>query len=255
MKGKSKVFTAAIICCCVVILFLLIISLIGLNDKTAEVHFAEPGENSTPVDSGDGLGSESDGLVYISLDETNFSYALETIDKPESYSSSYTVELFWLGGSETYSVSSFVRGELIHVSAAGSSYTKDVILSDENYYIWYSDDSALIKGGRGELLRRREIEDAVLMSGSYRNLSELPPENILKAEYSPFGSEYCIHISANEGSLGYRHEYYISLDTGLLLLNEVYDDNSLVYRLTLSGAKLSAPDDSCFLLPNGEVAQ
>ncbi len=255
MKSKSKNITAAIICCGVVILFLLVISIVGFNKTTAEVHFADPGENSAPVDSGDGITSEGDGLVYISLDKENFSYALETLEKPESYSGSYSVELFWLGGSEKYSVNAFVRGELIHVSSTGSSFTKDVILTGKNYYIWYSDGSALINGERGEVLRKEEIEDAVLMSGSYKKLSELPSEDIIKAEYTAYGSEYCIHISANEGELGYRHEYYISLDTGLLLLNEIYDGSEIVYRLALSGAKLSAPDDSCFLLPDGSLAE
>ncbi len=255
MKGKKNVFTAVIICCCAIILILLIISLVGFNEKTAEVHFAGSNEGSVPVDNDEGAGLEGDGLVYISLDESNFAFALETLDKPESYSSEYSVESFWLGGSESCQVSAFVRGEVVHVSAAFSSFTKDVVLTEDNYYIWYSDDSALIKGDRGDALRTKEIEDAVLMSGSYKELSSLPPENIIKAEYAPFGSEYCIHISTYEGSLGYRYEYYISLDTGLLLSNEVYDGETIVYRMTLKGAKLSAPEDYSFILPNGEFAE
>ena len=91
------------------------------------------------------------------------------------------------------------------------------------------------------------------MSGSYESLMELEHEQIIETDYIEVDGIYCIYVKAETGRFGYISEYYIYPDTGLLLKNEIYDGDTLIYRMTGGDVMLTAPDDNYFTLPGGKI--
>lgn len=232
----------------------IILVYLNMSADTAEVHLPEETAGiSSDVSSG---GSGEDILnmpVLAELRPDTVQYILEIIEKPKSYSCNYEVESFWEGGSGYFDVGVYAKDDVISVSLLNDAYFKRCIFTDDEYYIWYIGEKEYYHGIRGASLDDEKISDAIQMSGSYKDLLELDPEAILDTEYLKVDGVYCIYAKAQIGDLGYVSEYYIYPDTGLLLKNEVYDGDKLIYRMNSRDIMLSAPNDEHFLLPGGKI--
>lgn len=239
---------------CIIAAVVIVLIYLNMSTDTAEVRLPEEtaGISSGVDSSGEGR-EEVNTLTYAELRPDTVQYILEIIEKPKSYSCRYTVESFWDGGSGVFDVAVYVKDSVFSVSILNDSYLKRCIFTDEDYYIWYVDDRDYYHGQRGSALGEERIADAVQMSGSYKTLMELEPEAISETSYIEVDGVYCIYVKAEVGELGYTSEYYIYPDTGLLLKNEVYDGEKLVYRMNSSDVMLSAPYDEYFTLPGGKV--
>lgn len=252
-RGRFIRFSAISMVCLIAAVIIVLIYL-NMSTDTAEVHLpAQTAGISSDVDSdGDGIG-ELNTLTYAELRPDTVQYILEIIEKPKSYSCRYTVESFWEGGSSAFDVAVYVKDSVFSVTLLNDSYMKRCIFTDDEYYIWYIDEREYYHGRRGSALDEERIADAVQMSGSYKTLMELDTSSILETSYVEVDGIYCVYVNAEVGELGYRSEYYIYPDTGLLLKNEIYDGETLIYRMNSSDAMLSAPNDDYFTLPNGKL--
>ena len=230
--------------------------LMNLAFKTPAVHLPEATSNILDNSDGSCAGAdEQNSMLYAQLRPDPVQYMLNTIKKPESYSMEYTVESFWDGGSGAFSVKVYVRDGAYRVSQDAGAYRRECIFTPEEYYIWYSDSDRYFHATRDAGVESAVMDSAMQMSGSYTALMELDSELIHQTAYEEFGETYCVFVSAETGAYGYRSDFYISLDTGLLLKQEIYDGERIIYRMTAESAELSAPDDEHFALPDGSIVQ
>lgn len=239
---------------CLIAAVIIIFVYLNMSTDTPVVRLPEETAGiSADMDSeGDGA-DELNSLIYAELRPDTVQYILEIIEKPKSYSCHYLVENFWEDGDGAFDVSVYVKDEVFSVTVLNDEYMKRYIFTDDEYYIWYVDEREYYQGQRGSVLSEEHIADAVQMSGSYKVLMELDEEDILEAEYIEIDGVYCVYVKAAVGELGYTSDYYIYPDTGLLHKSEVFDGDTLVYRMSSSDIMLSAPYDEYFTIPGGRV--
>ena len=254
MESKRLVLFTAISSICIIAAIVIILVSLSTTADTPEVHLPVEthGISSDVNNEGMGMG-ELNELNYAALRPDTVQYILKIIEQPKSYSCKYAIESFWDDGSGYFDVSVYVKDEIYSVMILNDAYLKRCIFTDEKFYIWYIGEEDYYEGNRRSVLGEEKITDAVQMSGSYKSLMELDPEQIIETDYIDVDGVYCIYVKAKMGQFGYISEYYIYPDTGLLLKNEIYDGDKLVYRMSSSDMMLTAPYDEYFTLPGGKV--
>ena len=254
MKRSRLVIFSIISAVCVAVAVIITLIYLNMSGDTPEVHLPQPTSNTGNNDGNVGSSGENENVIeYAELRPDTVQYILEIIEKPESYSCRYTIENFWENGSGAFDVGVYVKGDIFRVYQLSDIYMKECIFTDNDYYIWYQGEENYYHGVRGEAVSGEDIENAVQMTGSYKDLMELEVSDILEVSYYEEDESFCIYVRAKEGVFGYLNDYYISTDTGLLLKHEIYKDDMLVYRMTERETELSAPADSYFTLPDGTL--
>ena len=78
--------------------------------------------------------------------------------------------------------------------------------------------------------------------------------DISDAGFTEFNGENCIFVEYLSPLFRYLTKYYVSIDHGLLLGVEEYDETGmLTYRMTASETIIDEVDPAAFTLPNGTV--
>ena len=254
MERKRLVLFTVISSVCIIAAIVIILVYLNTADDTPEVHLpAETSGISSDISSdGTGVG-ELNRPNYAELRPDTVQYILQIIEKPKSYSCNYLVESFWNDGNAYFDVSVYVKDDIFSVTILNDAYYKRCIFTDEEFYIWYLDDKNYYEGIRSDTLSDEKIADAIQMSGSYKDLLALEYEDIIATDYVNIDGVYCIYVKAKIGQFGYISEYYIYPDTGLLLKNEIYDGEKLVYRMNSADMMLTVPHDEYFTLPGGKL--
>ncbi len=249
MKHRSLLIGMAAALVCVAAAAVIAMLILNISAPTPEVRLSPPRENAG--ESGSGAGEEAGkSTVYAALQPDTVQFALSAIEKPESCTCRYTVESFWEGGESLCRVTVHLREGLTRVRQETEKGEKNFLLTEEEYFLWYGEDGEVLRGSREGVLAGSELAEAVQMSGSYEDLMALDPSAILETAYEPLEGQPCIYVRAASGRLGYVSDYYIAPDTGLLLKNEVWDGERLIYRLSSEEIVLSAPDEAEFALPD-----
>lgn len=254
MERRRLILFSVISTVCLVAAVVIILVYLNMSADTPEVHLPEATAGISSDINNEGEGGENvNKLNFAELRPDTVQYILAIIDKPKSYSCNYSVESFWEEGSSYFDVAVYVKDNVFSVEILNDAYFKRSIFTEEEFYIWYIDEKDYYKGTRGTALADDKIADAVQMSGSYESLLELEHEQIIETDYIEVDGIYCIYVKAETGRFGYISEYYIYPDTGLLLKNEIYDGDTLIYRMTGGDVMLTAPDDNYFTLPGGKI--
>ncbi len=246
MKHRKLVIVAAAVL--VVAAAVLAMLFLDLSASPAEVRLAASRGEAEEQGRGAGEGA-GNAPVYAALRPDTVQFALSAIEKPAACSCRYAVESFWEGGESLCRVTVHLREGLKRVRQERESGEKNYLLTEDTYYIWYGAEGEVLSGPRSGALAGSALAEAVQMSGSYEDLLALEPSAILKTAYEPLEGQPCIYVRARMGRLGYVSDYYIAPDTGLLLKNEIWDGEKLVYRLSSEEIVLSAPDEAEFALP------
>lgn len=61
----------------------------------------------------------------------------------------------------------------------------------------------------------------------------------------------CIYVETAEDDWGYTQRYWVSVDTGLLVVAERLQDGETVYRMAALAVDQTAQDEKLFTLPDG----
>ncbi len=254
MERRKLILFSVISSICIVAAVVIILLYLNKTTDTPEVHLpqATAGISSDTNNEGEG-GGEFNKLNYAELRPDTVQYILEIIEKPKSYSCNYIVESYWENGNAYFDVSVYVKDNVFSVDILSDAYMKRCIFTDEDYYIWYVDEKDYFQGKVGTALGSEKIADTVQMSGSYKDLMDLESSKILETDYVEVEGVYCVYVKAEIGQLGYISEYYIYPDTGLLFRNEIYDGETLVYRMNSNNIMLTVPYNEYFTLPGGKL--
>lgn len=201
-----------------------------------------PSPTARPDDSDQPL---RDPASVIAVDTDTVQTAIATLERAESYSRTLTVSTFWSGGSASRSVEVWKDHNNVRIrESAEGMPVKNVLLRGNNKWIWYSDSTEVYRGGADD-----GDEDAYQSLLSYEDVLELDKSLITGAGYTEFDGESCIFVRYVSGELGYESLCYISVATGLLMGEETYDGEKLVYSMVSSAPDISTPDRDIFDTP------
>jgi len=148
---------------------------------------------TTPA--GGGTGSYSQNAIAVSVE--NVQSVIATLERPGSYSADYIVTLFWETGSQEFPITLSVDTDAVNIN--GTTYTQQEVQS----------------------------RDTLSMLPTYEDVLEIDVGKITDASYAIYNDEAYITVSFY--GLMYRHEYYISIKSGILEYARKYDGETLVY--------------------------
>ena len=80
---------------------------------------------------------------------------------------------------------------------------------------------------------------------------ELPAEQIAAADYRTVSDVHCIYVETAEDEAGYVLRYWVSVDTGLLVMAEKLENGSTVYRMAALTVDQTTATEGSFPLPDG----
>ncbi len=207
---------------------------------TAEVILPTP---AAEADERPGGTAEAQSRVIAVTPET-VQAAVGMLSRAGSYSRMIIAETFWTGGSAVRSINVSVSGERARLTISDSGGVKNVLISGETLWIWYSDSGKIYTGPAGG-----SAADEYQSLLTYEDLLQLDPKSITDAGYTDYNGESCIYAEYTSGELGYVSRFWVSVKSGLLMGSETRDGDRLVYRMDSSVPDISTPDESVFQPP------
>jgi len=190
-----------------------------------------------------------DSLIRVEVTpETVQAVIGETLSRPEAYSRDITVESFWEGGGTVTDIrTSVAAGVTSLTTRLPDGVERRIIMTQNRLYIWYGDDIALYAG---PLAGGDRAVDEWRMMPTYEDVLLMSPEDIIYAGF--IEDELCIYVVYRSPILGFVRRYYISIELGLVIGAEEFDETgALVYRMTAGETVIGETDTEAFVLPNG----
>lgn len=192
-------------------------------------------------------GSADDALTVIEVTPSTVQAAIETLARPESYRRTVTIEQLWNGGSGSYEVTVTVNGPWTRTDRTmPDGRVRHTITGPEMVYIWYNNEEKVYSAPVGTI--SADVEQSI---PTYEDILELPVEQIAAADYRTVSDVYCIYVETAEDEAGYVLRYWVSVDTGLLVVAEKLENGSTVYRMAALSADQTTDTKGSFSLPDG----
>jgi len=243
MKKRSAYFNILIVLAFLAVAALIFFLAPGSDPETPAVLLPPV---AAPEDNSGGSTAADELLQTVSVTTDTVQTALQTLHRAESYSRTLTVERFWTGGSSTETVSVWQRGDALRltIKTGESAAEKNILLSGRDKWVWYSDGDGVFSG-----TAREGDADAYQTILTYEDVLALDKRNITDAGFCDFDGEDCIYVRYVSGSLFYDNLCYVSVHTGLLMGQETYDGDILIYAMHSSAPDISTPDEAMFTAP------
>lgn len=180
------------------------------------------------------------------LDQDNVLQVLRIMSRADNYCQTYTLSA---GGPREVTV--WKRGGLLRVTSSGPRQ-KNVMIAGDSVYIWYDGGSGLYEGPMGSDFS----PDDEMGIPTYEGLLA-SDHNIVEAgyEFSEELQESCIYVrTLNDGV---SESYWISCETGLLVMFEAVEDGKCIYSMLQTGIECPVTSEevfeAAFTLPDGRV--
>lgn len=168
---------------------------------------------------------------------------IATLQRIDSYARTLTVERYSSAGRRTETLDVWARGGSCRITVHGDP-VKNVLLSGLDKWVWYSDREGIFHG-----TARDGDPDAYQTLLTYEDVLTMPASRITDAGYTDYDGTDCIFVRYTEGPFSYDHRCYIAVDTGLLMGQETYDGEALIYAMHSTVPEISTPDEALFLPP------
>ena len=234
------------------VLILVIALFISGRSKRSENQIQLPDSNSSKQDNSTVQNSSGEELLRV--DNQNVITALTSLDRPENYHQTYTVEIGDGENTASTEVEVWVRGFLRQAQIKTQQMNKTVLTDGNNLWVWYSTDLTPVQF---QLDKNLTFED-ILGLPAFDYLASLESDLITDAEYLILGDESnetsCIFLSILSDE---EHvvRYWISLETGLLYEADAMTHDTQVYHVQQTSCDFLAAEDEMFSdkfkLPNG----
>lgn len=198
--------------------------------------------------------AEQDVIDRVEATRDTIQAIISTLSRPDQYSRDVMIENFWKDGHTEYSISVAVADGVTSIRALSPvGVEKRIIVASDTLYIWYKGDTAPYIGDIGSLGDDRRTSDEWQMLITYEDVIKFDKNDITDAGCEEYDGKQCVYAVCRSPFLGYTRKYFISLDLGLLVGAQEYDETgALVYSMT-AGEYTSEVDPSLFILPDGTV--
>ena len=231
----------------VVVFMVLAVGLILSGTLRRTSHITLPEAESSAGQDSESPSSAGDALTVIKVTPSTVQAVIETLARPESYRRTVTIEQLWNGGSGSYEVSVTVNGPWTRTDRTmPDGRARHTITGSEMVYVWYNNEKNVYSGPVGTI--SADVEQSI---PTYEDILELHVEQIAAADYRTVSDVYCIYVETAEDEAGYALRYWVSVDTGLLVVAEKLEHGSTVYRMAALTADQTTPTEGNFVLPDG----
>lgn len=229
-----------------VILTVLVVSLMLSHTLRRSSHITLP-EVLPPTDDTIGETAGDNALAVVEILPETVQTAIETLDRPDSYSRAVMVEQVWSGGSGTYQTDVSVRDGWTRTDRImPDGQVRHAITDGAQTYIWYNDETEYVEMPAG--IVSADNEQSI---PTYEDVLELPVEIISDADYREISGLRCIYVETAAEESGYALRYWVSVDSGLLVAAEKLLDGETIYRMGSLELDEMEPAEVQFTLPNG----
>lgn len=237
-QRRPSIFVAAIV---VLLVAVVIYILVTLNSPVPTFPVELPKADKSP----DSDIPDYTHNQYAAVTPETVQAVIASMARPEGYTRSVTVEDFWGDSSSTVEFTVQVSGASTKITTLSRQGIKYILTTDTGTWIWYDtlDEAFYTAAGTPY------DGDQWVRVLTYEDLLSLSPEEITGAGYEEHNGVWCVYASYDTPNFGYHSTLWISAVDGLLNAAEIYDGDTLIYRMTGSTADTVIPDDSVFIPP------
>lgn len=173
-----------------------------------------------------------------------------TLERPESYARTLTVETVGENGAVGQTTAQVVvDGGWTQVTATlPDGRVCHTIVGEEKRYVWYDNQRTW-----QEYPAQERSADLSQRLPTYEDVLALNQSEIVDAGYANSGNLPCIYVAVEAEELGYIEEYWVSVDTGLLVRAESRKAEDVFYSMSGYIVETPATPGLDFSLPNGTV--
>lgn len=241
MKRTQKLVTWGIVLLVVLVVMLMLASNLRRSSRVILPDTSAAAEDSTEMP------AEGGALTVVEVTPETVQAAIATLSRPETYRRSVTVEYLWSGGSGTIEMVTSVSGGWTRIDRTlPDGQTRHTLTDSETAHIWYNEEKTVYSGAAGEI--SADVEQLI---PTYEDVLALPAAEIAQADYRAVSDVRCIYVETAEDAWGYVQRYWVSVDTGLLVVAERLQDGETVYRMASLTVEQAAPTAELFILPDG----
>ncbi|MEG1684242.1 MAG: hypothetical protein RR295_10440 [Oscillospiraceae bacterium] len=230
------------------VLIVLVIFLLMQNGLRRSAHIVLP---ETRQGSGDTEERPAGGetIVRVEVRPDTVQSAIATLQRPDSYCRTLTVENIWSGGSATTDIRVSVDGGYTRTDGiAPGGQTRHAITDGETTWIWYDNAKTYYTGAAGDI----SSDDEQHIPG-YEDILQLETQQLAVADYRSLSNLPCIYVETAPDATGYALRYWVSVENGLLAAAEQLVDGEAIYRMASLALDAVEPTTENFTLPDGTV--
>ena len=125
---------------------------------------------------------------------------------------------------------------------------RHTIVGEEKRYVWYDDQRSW-----QEYPAQERSADLSQRLPTYEDVLAVVQSDIVDARYAASGELPCVYVAVEVEDLSYVEEYWISVDTGLLVRAESRKGEEVFYRMSGYTVETPATPGQTFALPDGTV--
>lgn len=201
---------------------------------------------ATPDLSGSGSTDDAQLQQTIAVTPETVQTVIGTLSRATGYSRTLTVENYWEKGKRVDTLDVWAQGENFRITVRSTlnDTVKNVLLLGREKWIWYSDRDGVFHG-----TVRAGDPDAYQTLLTYEDVLALDPDKITDAGYTDLDGTACVFVRYTDGPFDYDHYCYIAVDTGLMMGQDSYDGEQLIYAMRSSVPDFSTPDEALFAVP------
>ena len=190
----------------------------------------------------------------IEVTRENAQAVISTLSRLHNYSRDVHVTTFWDGGQADFYFSVTIYGEAASIISNSQAFgQRHVIIANGRHYIWHAGETQPFVGYLDSLGGAIRAADEWQMLVTFEDVLQINPDDIIDAGHVLFEDISCIFITYRTPMLGLLRTYYISIEHGLVIAANEYNQNGLLtYEMRADAARYVNMD--AFLLPNGENA-
>jgi len=196
---------------------------------------------------------EPDTLNRVEVTPETVQAVIADLSRPDVYSRDVVIESYWEGGYAKYIIDVSVKNDLTSLRTTPPvGIEKRIIVTPNSIYIWYRGDRTPYIGVFGDVGDGYRTADEWQMLITYEDVLKLDKKDIINAGYVVYKDEECVYVVHSSPLLRNTIMYYISLNHGLVIGAEEFDESdNLIYSMSSGGQLLYEVSPAAFVLPDG----
>ena len=247
MNRKSAVKLATVIMMAALVLFfgVLILSDALQTRQGTGIVLPEPETTAASEDPQKRAEVTSSAYEEVRITPRNVLEVLSTLQRPENYVLYAQTEVLYGSRTLHMDVVHAVRGQDSATVRTGEGRMEHTVRRDGVTYTW-SDGSDLRSWQEGGDFGG----DAAAGLPSYEEAIATEGVRVTDADYRQYEGFSCVFFTVIDAGVGLTSDYYVDIDTGLLVRSETRDGiGNTIYTMRIQRIERMTPQDSAFDLP------
>ena len=189
-------------------------------------------------------------LLPVEVTPDTVQSVVATLSRPESYSRTMTVSLYWgESGQADQQVQMWAGDGYVKTTVSSVSGVQHRLVGDGKLRLWYEGDTSW-----KEMDADSRSADLAQHIPTYEDVLSVDIDRLTKASYVSKGGKDCIYVEVAQDRPDTVDCYWIETATGLLAFCETMEGEKLVYSMAETDftSPLESPDEFT-ILPDGST--